>query len=148
MGMHHDGIHYYPLAGSSTRGLLTMNHEYVDDGLLHVGGMATWTAEKVKKSQAAHGVSAIEVERKGAGWDMVRPSGYPRRFTASTPFALGGPAAGHTMMKTAADPAGRTVLGTLNNCAGGETPRGTYLSGEENFAHYFAIGDTKPNAHQ
>ena len=35
MGMHHDGIHYYPLDGSSTRGLLVMNHEYTDDGLLH-----------------------------------------------------------------------------------------------------------------
>ncbi|MGD9836031.1 MAG: alkaline phosphatase PhoX, partial [Piscinibacter sp.] len=29
MGMHHDGIHFYPLEGSSTRGLLAMNHEYV-----------------------------------------------------------------------------------------------------------------------
>ncbi len=148
MGMHHDGIHYYPLAGSNTRGLLAMNHEYVDDGLLHVGGMTAWTAEKVKKAQAAHGVAVIEIERKGEGWDMVRPSSYARRFTANTPFALGGPAAGHSMMKTAADPAGRTVLGTLNNCASGKTPWGTYLSGEENFAHYFAIGDTKPDAHQ
>jgi secreted PhoX family phosphatase len=34
MGMHHDGIHYYPLDGSR-RGLLVMNHEYTDDGLLH-----------------------------------------------------------------------------------------------------------------
>ena len=148
MGMHHDGIHFYPLAGSSTRGLLTMNHEYVDDGLLHADGMTTRTAEKVKKSQAAHGVAVIEVERKGEGWDMVRPSPYARRFTASTPFALGGPAAGHAMMKTAADPAGRSVLGTCNNCASGKTPWGTYLSGEENFNHYFAIGETKPDPHQ
>ena len=41
MGMHHDGIHFYPLQGSSTRGLLAMNHEYTDDGLLHSGGMAS-----------------------------------------------------------------------------------------------------------
>ena len=148
MGMHHDGLHFYALAGSSTRGLLTMNHEYVDDGLLHADGLKTWTAEKVKKAQAAHGVAVIEVERKGDGWDMVRPSAYARRFTANTPFALGGPAAGHSMMKTAADPAGHSVLGTLNNCASGKTPWGTYLSGEENFAHYFAIGEAKPDAHQ
>ncbi len=148
MGMHHDGIHYYALAGSSTRGLLTMNHEYVDDGLLHVGGTASWSAEKVKKAQAAHGVSVIEVERQGDGWQMVRPSAYARRFTANTPFALGGPAAGHSMMKTAADPSGRTVLGTLNNCASGKTPWGTYLSGEENFAYYFGLGEAEPDAHQ
>ncbi len=148
MGMHHDGIHFYALAGSSTRGLLAMNHEYVDDGLLHAGGMATWTADKVKKAQAAHGVAVIEVERKGEGWAMVRPSAYARRFTASTPFALGGPAAGHPMMKTVADPAGRTVLGTFNNCASGKTPWGTYLSGEENFVFYFGLGEAAPDAHQ
>ncbi len=148
MGMHHDGIHYYALAGSSTRGLLAMNHEYVDDGLLHAGGLTPWTAEKVKKAQAAHGVAVIEIERQGEAWAMVRPSAYARRFTASTPFALGGPAAGHAMMKTAADPAGRTVLGTFNNCASGKTPWGTYLSGEENFVFYFGLGEAEPDAHQ
>jgi secreted PhoX family phosphatase len=141
MGMHHDGLHYYPLGGSSTRGLLAMNHEYTDDGLLHPGGLADWSAEKVRKSQAAHGVAVIEVEAKDGRWQMVRPSTYARRFTATTPFAVGGPAAGHALMKTAADPAGRTVLGTFNNCASGQTPWGTYLSGEENWAGYFAGGD-------
>ncbi len=148
MGMHHDGIHYYPLAGSSTRGLLAMNHEYSDDGLLHADGLKTWSAEKVRKAQAAHGVAVIEVERRGDAWAMVRPSPYARRFTATTPFAVGGPGAGHAMMRTAADPGGRTVLGTLNNCASGMTPWGTYLSGEENFANYFALGDSPPSAHQ
>ena len=147
MGMHHDGIHFYPINGSSTRGLLTMNHEYVDDGLLHPGGLADWSAEKVAKSQAAHGVAVIEVELQRGAWQMVRPSPYARRITARTPFALQGPAAGHALMRTAADPAGRTVLGTLNNCASGKTPWGTYLSGEENFAYYFG-GVDQPDAHQ
>jgi secreted PhoX family phosphatase len=148
MGMHHDGIHFFPLAGSSTRGLLTMNHEYTDDGLLHADGMATWSAEKVRKAQAAHGIAVIEVERRGDAWTMVRPSPYARRITATTPFAIGGPAGGHALMKTAADPAGRTALGTFNNCASGKTPWGTYLSGEENFNGYFALGDAQPDAHQ
>ncbi len=146
MGMHHDGIHYYPLDGSR-RGLLAMNHEYTDDGLLHADGFKTWSAEKVKKAQAAHGVAVIEVESRDGGWQMVRPSRYARRFTAYTPFAVTGPAAGHALMRTAADPAGRTVLGTLNNCASGITPWGTYLSGEENFAFYFDAGDNL-DAHQ
>ena len=142
MGMHHDGLHFYAVDGSgNSRGLLAMNHEYTDDGLLHVGGMTPWTAEKVKKAQAAHGLAVIEVELKGGAWQMVRPSKYARRFTGNTPFAVGGPCAGHAMFKTAADPEGRTVLGTLNNCASGKTPWGTYLSGEENWMGYFSGGD-------
>ena len=148
MGMHHDGMHFYPLAGNSTRGLLATNHEYTDDGLLHPGGMTPWTLEKVRKSQASHGVSVIEVELTADGWAMVRPSAFARRFTALTPFALGGPAAGHTMMQTAGDPAGRTVLGTFGNCASGKTPWGTYLSGEENFVDYFNLGEAQPTPHQ
>ncbi|HSW04205.1 PhoX family protein [Aquabacterium sp.] len=146
MGMHHDGIHYFAQNGSNG-GLLVMNHEYTDDGLLHPGGMSPWTAEKVRKAQAAHGVSVIEVEQKNGRWDVVRPSPWARRFTASTPMAVGGPAAGHALLRTAADPQGRRVLGTLNNCASGITPWGTYLTCEENFINYFK-GPDQPDAHQ
>jgi uncharacterized protein len=146
MGMHHDGIHFFPLDGSR-RGLLVMNHEYTDDGLLHVGGLAAWSAEKVRKAQAAHGISVVEVENRDGQWQAIRPSPYARRLTSYSPFAIQGPAAGHAMMKTAADPVGLTVLGTLNNCASGMTPWGTYLSGEENWAFYFDAGNT-PTPHQ
>ena len=148
MGMHHDGMEYFPLAGSSSRGLLAMNHEYTDDGLLHVGGFNNMNAEKVKKSQMAHGLSVIEVELKDDGWQMVRPSRHARRFPMDAPFEVRGPAAGHPMMKTSADPAGIRVLGTLNNCAASKTPWGTYLSGEENFMFYFGGGDNIPAHHR
>lgn len=146
VGMHHDGVHFYSLEGSK-RGLLVMNHEYVDDGLLHVGGMKEWTAEKVRKSQAAHGISVLEVADAGKDWSMVRPSKFARRITANTPFAIQGPCRGHTLMRTAADPRGEMILGTINNCASGKTPWGTYLSGEENFRFYFGNTDAK-DAHQ
>jgi uncharacterized protein len=146
MGMHHDGMHYVPLDGSR-RGLLVTNHEYVDDGLLHADGLATWSAEKVAKSQAAHGLSVAEIELRDGAWQPVRPSRYARRITANTPFAVGGPAAGHALMRTAADPEGRRILGTLNNCASGLTPWGTVLSGEENFQGYFSTAD-EPTAHE
>jgi secreted PhoX family phosphatase len=150
LGMHHDGIHWFrhPLmASSSTAGLLVMNHEYVDDGLLHADGTKTWSAAKVRKAQAAHGVSVIEVEQKDGRWEIVRPSPWARRITAGTPMAIGGPAAGHALMQTQADPTGHRVLGTLNNCGSGVTPWGTYLTCEENFAFYFK-GPDEPDAHQ
>lgn len=139
-GMHHDGIEFYPLPpGSSTsaHGLLAVNHEYTDDGLLHPGGMAPWTADKVEKAQAAHGVSVIEVRLDGGRWHVVRPSTYARRITATTPMGFTGPATGHALLRTAADPDGLRALGTINNCASGRTPWGTYLTCEENFNAYF-----------
>lgn len=145
-GMHHDGMAYFPLDGAQ-RGLLALNHEYVDDGLLHSDGVQTWTAEKVHKSMAAHGVSVIEVQAGAQGWEVVRPSRFARRITASTPMTLSGPAAGHPLLQTAADPSGRHVLGTFNNCAHGQTPWGTYLTCEENFVNYFE-GPAQPDAHQ
>jgi len=135
-GMHHDAIEYFALERAA-RGLLAINHEYTDDGLLHSDGQQTWSAEKVRKSQAAHGVSIIEIERAGAEWRVVRPSRYARRVTAYTPMRLSGPVAGSVYVRTNADPAGATVLGTFNNCAGGRTPWGTYLTCEENFNGYF-----------
>ena len=146
-GMHHDGIAFFPQDGSRS-GLLVMNHEYVDDGLLFPDGMATWSRDKVRKAQAAMGVSIVEVRHAGNGrWEVVRPSPWARRITASTPMTLSGPAAGHPLMQTAADPKGRSVLGTINNCASGPTPWGTYLTCEENFAFYFR-GPDAPDAHQ
>ncbi|MGE3541382.1 MAG: PhoX family phosphatase [Candidatus Tectimicrobiota bacterium] len=146
-GMHHDGLHFFPFplrgigkpnAVSSTRGLLCINHEYTDDGLLHVGGQTPWTPEKVRKSQAAHGVSIIEIRQQPRGnWTVVRPSPFARRITAYTPMRIAGPAAGDPLLQTAADPTGSTVLGTLNNCAHGFTPWGTYLTCEENWNGYF-----------
>ncbi|MFZ9428209.1 MAG: PhoX family protein [Burkholderiaceae bacterium] len=150
MGMHHDGLHYYPLSddhSGNSRGLLAMNHEYTDEGLLHPEGLGEGSAEKVRKSQNAHGLGVVEVALRNGQWQMVRPSRYARRVTLSTPFAVGGPAAGHPMMRTAADPAGQRILGTLGNCASGKTPWGTYLSGEENWAGYFR-GPKTPSEHE
>ena len=149
-GMHHDAIHFYPLplgSGNSNRGLLVMNHEYTDEGLLHQGGLNPFTPEKVKKSQAAHGVSVIEVAFDGSRWTVVRPSSFGRRITGYTPMNVDGPAAGSALLRTGADPAGTRILGTLNNCAHGFTPWGTYLACEENFNQYFGRG-VNPSAAQ
>jgi secreted PhoX family phosphatase len=140
-GMHHDAIEYFPLpmgSSSATRALLAINHEYTDDGLLHPDGMRTWTAEKVRKSQAAHGVAIVEAEFAGNTWRVVRPSRYAQRITAYTPMRFSGPAAGSPLLGSG------EPLGTLNNCAGGITPWGTYLTCEENFNGYFVNAGTVP----
>ncbi len=69
---------------------------------------------------------------------MDRASRYNRRITAETPIRIGGPVAGHPKLRTAADPAGRLVLGTHDNCNGGLTPWGTILICEEGSADFFA----------
>jgi len=139
-GMHHDGMHFFPLplgGKGSAHGLLAINHEYLDEGLLFTDGQKTWSAEKGLKAQNAVGVSVIEVRLEGGQWQVVRPSRYARRITARTPCRISGPAAGHALMRTAADPEGRSVLGTYNGCAHGWTPWGTYLTCEENWNFQF-----------
>jgi secreted PhoX family phosphatase len=147
-GMHNDGLVYFPIKGSR-RGLIVQNHEYTDDVLLFPDGTANWDQEKTNKSLNAHGVGIIEVIHDegdadcgfglpaAPGWRVVRPSPYARRITGQTPMDIVGPAAGDPRLQTSADPTGRRVLGTLNNCAMGYTPWGTYLACEENFNGYF-----------
>ncbi|HKY39193.1 MAG TPA: PhoX family phosphatase [Polyangiaceae bacterium] len=147
-GMHNDGLVYFPFPGSR-HGLIVQNHEYTDDVLLFSDGTVNWDAEKTAKSLNAHGVGIIEVIHDdgdadcGFGppgersWRVVRPSPFARRITGQTPIEMGGPAAGDVRLQTSADPTGRRVLGTLNNCAMGYTPWGTYLACEENFNGYF-----------
>ena len=142
-GMHHDGMHFFPLprgASGSAHGLLVMNHEYLDEGLLFPDGQKTWSAEKVAKAQNAVGVSVIEVRLEGGQWRVVRPSSYARRITAQSVCVVAGPATGHALLRTAADPVGRLVRGTYNGCAHGWTPWGTYLTCEENWHFNFVNG--------
>jgi secreted PhoX family phosphatase len=157
-GMDHDGMHYFPLNGDKddrghghhghdrhekrNAGLLCLNHENIQPEFLLGPGLSQ--ADQVQKMKNAHGISVIEVREKHGEWEVVRPSKYARRITADTPIRISGPAAGDAMMKTSADPSGRRVLGTLNNCANGHTPWGTYLTCEENFNGYFQTDSADP----
>ena len=145
-GDNHDGINYFPINDSS--GLLAMNHEYINiEYFFAATGSEDWYQPAVpantKKMLAAHGVSIIEVRKGSDGkWAYVKNSPYNRRITGYTPMTLSGPAAGNALLKTAADPAGTEVLGTLNNCGAGQTPWGTYITCEENFNGYFGTDDS------
>jgi hypothetical protein len=149
-GDHHDGMHYFGMnaAGAydvngTERGLLCINHEALTPNFLHangvtaVNGVRTVPDECIKEMNAM-GVSVVEVAKSAtSGWGVVLGSRYNRRITATTDMLLSGPAAGTAFMITAYSTNGTRTRGTVNNCAHGYTPWGTYLTCEENWAGYF-----------
>ncbi|MEM9938703.1 MAG: PhoX family phosphatase [Pseudomonadota bacterium] len=155
-GYNNDYIGFVPLpdgAGGQARGLLCVNHEYVSTALMQPGVAADYpasmTRERCLTEMAAHGGSIVEVTKTGKGWEPVIGSAYNRRITAHrTPMKMSGPAAGSDRLKTTEDPEGSTVAGTMNNCAGGTTPWGTWLMAEENFNGNFlgSLPDDHPEA--
>ncbi|WJY67320.1 PhoX family protein [Corynebacterium auris] len=97
------------------------------------------TDEEINIGIAAHGHTVLEVSKVGNTGQLQREFGpLNRRITGTTEFELTGAAAGSDLLKTSADPTGTRVLGTFNNCSGGVTPWGTFLSGEENIDQYWA----------
>ncbi|TBN39389.1 PhoX family phosphatase [Paracoccus subflavus] len=166
-GYNNDFVGFIPLDGADDRGLLVVNHEYTNEHLMFPGivtirtveetaedGTVTSTQEievseadesRVNIEMAAHGGTVIEIRKVDGKWQPVLDGALNRRITAKTEMEITGPAAGHARLQTVADPSGRKVLGTVNNCAGGVTPWGTYIMAEENFHGYF-IG-TLPEGH-
>ncbi|MGW8989188.1 PhoX family protein [Streptomyces zhihengii] len=140
-GYNNDFLSLLPLPGERGRQVLVANHEYTDEVLMFKGyDPANPTREQVEIAWAAHGLSVVVVQEENRSGKLTPVTRHPlnRRLTAISEFELTGPAAGGALLRTSADPTGRKVLGTLNNCAGGTTPWGTTLHGEENFNQYFA----------
>ena len=149
-GYNCDYLDILPMQGRrGRRALAVVNHEYTNENLMFPPTSDPAELDEQKRiAMAAHGLTVVELRRSAPGrpWTYVRDSAYNRRITVQTPFALTGPAAGHPLLQTADDPVGRVVLGTLNNCAGGTTPWGTVLSGEENFNQYFVANPSPEQA--
>jgi secreted PhoX family phosphatase len=127
------------------RAVLFTNHEYTNEGIMFPKAQLDADPARVRAvARAAHGLSVVELTRrdKNSAWTYVKGAPLNRRFLIDTEYELTGPAAGSPLLKTTADPTGRTVKGTLGNCAGGTTPWGTILSGEENFNGYFRSAGT------
>ena len=158
VGSHHDGIHFFPIDGSSTDGLLVMNHEYVEPRFIHAARWAGMTLtgddvvfnadgarddDEVLAELNGHGVSILHVTRGADGQWAITDDALNRRITGLMPMMISGPAAGSAHMVTRYSPEGTATRGTLNNCAHGVTPWNTYLAAEENWAGYFvnASGD-------
>ncbi|WJR69203.1 PhoX family phosphatase [Neorhizobium sp. CSC1952] len=146
-GYNNDYVGYIPLEGSAEHGLLVVNHEYTNPHLMFPG-LVTIADGKIKQGplskeqvdieMAAHGGTIVEIRKVDGKWRVVPEGRYNRRITSATEMQLTGPVAGNDRVKTSADPTGTRVIGTLNNCAGGVTPWGTYIMAEENFHGYFS----------
>lgn len=152
VGMHHDGMHLFPLDGSSADGLLVVNHEYIEPRLLHADAWAGQALDadmvvfdaagrraddEVLAEIHAHGLSVMRVGRAADGTWSVRPDPRNRRITGLTDMEIAGPVRGTAHLVTRHAPDGTRARGTLNNCAHGATPWNTYLAAEENWAGYF-----------
>ncbi len=142
IGIGHDGMHFFPLKagkfgrGGNTHGMLAINHEFGRN--THVlGKKLPESLAEVRSSQLAHGMSVVELKKTKGRWHTVK-SDRARRIHVNTPVTFSGPAAGHALLKTKK---GNQPQGTVNNCASGFTPWGTYLTCEENFNTVF--GSTK-----
>lgn len=142
-GDNNDGMSLFAFPDDRHRALMAINNEYTNYRYLYPHGGLPQSAEDVRKAQASEGVSVIEVQHKNGQWQFVQGSRYNRRIHGNTPIRLSGPAAGHDLLKTAADPKGKKVLGTFQNCANGKTPWGTYLTCEENFTDCFGSSNAE-----
>ncbi len=142
-GDNNDGMSLFAFADDPNRALMAINNEYTNYRYLYPHGGSPASAQEVHKAQATEGVSVIEIQRKGDGWQFVQGSPFNRRIHANTPIRLSGPAAGHALLRTQADSSGTRALGTFQNCANGKTPWGTYLTSEENFTDCFGSSDPK-----
>ncbi|MCV6584449.1 MAG: PhoX family phosphatase [Marinibacterium sp.] len=121
--------------------LLVVNNEYTNRNIIALSAdedRRIQDKDDIAKGMMAHGISVVEITNEDGTWKMVQDSPYNRRITPMTDMDLTGPAAGHDLLKTDADPSGTKSLGTWNNCGNGVTPWGTYLTCEENFNGYFS----------
>jgi uncharacterized protein len=144
-GFNCDGLGLFALADA--RWLMCVNHEFPMPEVMFPG----WAEARRNRSrhefvrahpetvaymQASVGVSVVELEFDGA-WTYRRDSRFNRRITATTAMQFAGPAKNHPLLADAGSNAPGRVFGTVNNCAAGTTPWGTYLTAEENADDFF-----------
>ena len=149
-GDHHDGMYFFGMGSNnkwnesiSDKGILCINHEAITPLFLHANGptpAGTGTrtvADEVQKEFRLHGVSVVEVNKVNGTFQVNLSSRFNRRITTLTEMDIAGPLRGHDLLKTKFSPTGVKTRGTVNNCASGYTPWGTYITCEENYAGYF-----------
>jgi secreted PhoX family phosphatase len=165
IGQCHDGMHFFPIDGSSSDGLIAVNHEYIEPrflhaakdgyrGVAHGGNSVVYGADgrrdddEVRMEMAAHGVSIYRATKQADGSWAVVADPRNRRITGGTLMKIAGPVRGSAAVRTRFSPDGTMTRGTLSNCSHGATPWNTYLAAEENWSSYFTNTDAEqPREH-
>lgn len=132
-GFNADFTSFMPI--STTEAFLFVNHEYMHS--LFVCGLpfgAKLTKEAAEKMLSVVGCSVLKIRRKDlqSAWRLDASDPLNRRISGLTPIPLVAPRAVGGKL---------TVMGTVNNCSGGQTPWRTFLSCEENFDWIWGADD-------
>ncbi len=174
-GTHNDMLALFPAnwaypwpEGTVTRAIMCVNHEAVSPFMAAPGSNGQpidTSTEALEALYACMGVSVFDVAHDPASgaWSVVKgPAigvGRNRRVTPYSEVVFDGSAANHPWIAKAGaivnevegarsgapKVSGAVKAGTFQNCAGGFTPWGTYLTAEENFnSQFFTSNKTSP----
>ncbi|EFO9213412.1 PhoX family phosphatase [Campylobacter lari] len=134
-GDNNDGMSFFPL--SKDRAILAINNEYINPEIMFKHQGKNLSLDDILYEQANLGVSIFEIKKEKDQWSVVLDSKYNRRIDANTKMSVSGPAKQQVLQNE------NFIYGTLNNCANGKTPWGTYLTCEENINDFFGSLDEK-----
>lgn len=153
----------YPWPVETKNFIMCTNHESIGRMLAVAPINGEWSATEEEKiaMYAALGCSVFELEYKNGEYKVLIPkNNINRRITPFTEMLYTGPAANHDWInkgkilvnaseaKLGNKPKNKKGIlsGTFQNCAGGYTPWGTYLTSEENIDNMFFISDIESKA--
>lgn len=132
-GMNNDFTSYIPFdSARPNEGYLLVNHESVNSLFAsgwHEKQLKPKTKEQVDIEMSEVGVSLLHIKKNHDGnWKIVENSKINKRLDANTPipFSLGHNINGQNY-----------AVGTLANCAGGQTPWKSFLTCEENYDQFY-----------
>lgn len=139
-GAHNDHIQFIPLAdGVQNEGYLMVNHEYLNP--LFVSGWSeknnvSKTKEQVLTEMKSVGISILHIRKEKDTWKLVQYSDLNFRIDGLTKI----PFSGNVKIEGSS-----YAVGTLANCAGGQTSWGTFLTCEENYDLFYGEWTVTPH---
>lgn len=111
-GDNNDGMALFNIDGKT---VLVANNEYTNRKIIwgNREDGKTQSDDDVLKGKMAHGVTFVELAEQDGAWAPVLDSPFNRRITPDTDMDITGPAAGHDLLKTAANPTATSRTATL-----------------------------------